>query len=73
MGVCHRVCYILCLLLSLICSECLTVVCSCHIVTLVPLWRLDMEEVVTLLEPMMIDIVGLSRSPLVEVLEHSML
>jgi hypothetical protein len=42
-------------------------------VTLVPLWRLDMEEVVTLLEPMMIDIVGLSRSPLVEVLEHSML
>jgi hypothetical protein len=49
------------------------VICSCHIVTLVLLWRLDMEEVATLLELMMIDIVDLSRFPLVEVLEHSML
>ncbi len=40
---------------------------------LVPLQRLDMEEAVTLLGLMSIEIDDWFRSPLVEVLEHSML
>ncbi len=46
----HRACCRLCLLLILICNECLTVIYSCRIVILVPPPKLDMEEAVTLLE-----------------------
>jgi hypothetical protein len=49
------------------------VIYSCHIVILVPLLRLDMGEAVMLLELTSIEIVDWFRSPLVEVLEHSML
>ena len=69
----RRVCYRLCLLLILICNECLMVIYSCHIVILVPLPRPDMGEVVTLLELTSIEIVDWFRSPFVVVLEHSML
>ncbi len=64
----------LCRLLSLICIECLMVIYSYHNVILVPLWRLDMEEVVvTSLGLMSIEIGDWFRFPLVEVPEHSML
>jgi hypothetical protein len=66
-------CCRLCLLLILICNECLMVTYSYHIVTLVPLLRLDTEEAVTLLGLMSIEIVDWFRSTLVEVLENSML
>jgi hypothetical protein len=69
----RRACCRLCLLLTLTCNECLMVTYSCHIVTLVPQLRLDMEEAVMLLEPTSIEIIDWFRSPLVEVLEHSML
>jgi hypothetical protein len=49
------------------------VIYSCHIVTLVPLPKLDMGEAVTLLGLTLIEICDWFRSPLVEVLEHSML
>ena len=52
----HRACCRLCLLLILICSECLMVIYSCHIVTLVPLSKLDMEEAVTMLGLTLIEI-----------------
>jgi hypothetical protein len=64
----------LCLLLSLICIEYSMVIYSCHTVILVPLRRLDMEEVaVTSLGLMSIEIGDWFRFPLVEVPEHSML
>ncbi len=69
----HRVCCRLCLFVILICNECLMVIYSCHIVILVPLPKLDMGEAVTLLELTSIEIDDWFRSPLVEVLEHSML
>ena len=69
----RRVCCRLCLLLILICNECSMVIYSYHIVILVLLRRLDMEEAVTLLELMSIEIDDWFRSPLVGVLEHSML
>ncbi len=69
----HRDCCRLCLLLILICNEYLMVIYSCHIVILVPLPKLDMEGAVTLLELTSIEIGDWFRSPLVEVLEHSML
>ena len=69
----HRACCRLCLLSILICNECLMVIYSCHIVILVPLPKLDMEEAVTLLGLTLIEICDWFRSPLVEVLEHSML
>jgi hypothetical protein len=49
------------------------VTCSCHIVILVPLPKLDMEEAVTLLELTSIEIVDWFQFPLAVVLEHSML
>jgi hypothetical protein len=45
----------------------------CHILILVLLLKLDMEEAVMSLELTLIGIVDWFRSPLVEVLEHSML
>ncbi len=69
----RRVCCRLCLLLILIYNECWMVIYSCHIVILVLLRRLDMEEAVTLLELMSIEIGDWFRSPLVGALEHSML
>ncbi len=69
----HRACCRLCLLVILICNECLMVIYSCHIVILVPLPKLDMEEAVTFLGLTSIEIVDWFRSPSVEVLEHSML
>ncbi len=69
----HRAYCRLCLLLILICNECLMVIYSCHIVTLVLLPMLYMEEAVTLLGLSLIEIGDWFRFPLVEVLEHSML
>ncbi len=69
----RRVCCRLCLLLILICIWCLMVTYSCHIVILVPLLKLDMEEAVTLLGVSSIEIVGWFQFPSAGVLEHSML
>ena len=49
------------------------VIYSSHIVILVPLLRLDKGEAVMLLELTLIGIADWFRSPLVEVLGHSML
>ena len=69
----HKACCILCLPLILTCNEYLMVICSCHILILVLLPKLDMEEAVRLLELTSIEIGDWFRSPLVEVLGHSML
>ncbi len=69
----RMVCYRLCLLVILTCTGCLKVTYSCHIVILVLLMWLDMGEAVTLSGPTLIGIVDWFLSPLVEVIEHSML
>ena len=69
----RRVCCRLYLLSILTCTECLMGTYFCHILILAPLLRSDMGEAVTLLGLTLIEICDWFRSPLVEVLEHSML